>query len=151
MKQFVIGIDPGLKTGVCVVDTRFPSIIQSDEFDLEEYVPWLDFVLREYPQDNVVVVCERFVITPQTHKNGQATWSLENIGVAKSAVLRAHGNLDLFRLSSTDAKLFSTNAKLKAVDMWHKGGAGHANDALRHAMRYMVEVGWKDQRLVKEI
>jgi hypothetical protein len=36
-------------------------------------------------------------------------------------------------------KPFADNEKLHAVDFWHVGGAGHANDSLRHAMVWIVE------------
>ena len=149
MKQFVIGIDPGLKTGVCVVDSTVPTILESHELDEHEYALWLDSTLNLCPIDRTIVVVERFIITPQTHKNGQAGWSLEGIGVAKSALRRIYGGTDLLVMSHTNAKTFSTNPKLKALDLWHKGGKGHANDALRHALHYMVSVGWKDSRLLQ--
>ncbi len=150
MKQYVIGIDPGLITGVCVVNTERPRVIESAELDFRDYSIWLDSALTIYPREHLVVCIERFTINANTHKNGQAPWSLEGIGAARSALFRKYGSDDLLRMSAQNAKTFSTNPKLKAVDLWHVGGAGHANDALRHALHYMVDVGWSDKRLLKK-
>jgi hypothetical protein len=32
---------------------------------------------------------------------------------------------------------------------WHKGGEGHANDAIRHALLKLVKSGWKPKVLLK--
>lgn len=148
--EFVIGIDPGKMTGVCAVQMvdGSPHVLESLELDFDAYVAWLEDALGNwYPSRNSVVVCERYIVTAQSHKNGQAPWSLEGTGAARSAVSRYWGRP--LEMSHTNAKKFSTNQKLKAVGMWHKGGDGHANDALRHALHYLVSAGWKDPRLLQ--
>jgi hypothetical protein len=46
------------------------------------------------------------------------------------------------------AKVAINNEQLKAVGLWHRGGAGHANDALRHIAIRLINVGWRDPRLL---
>lgn len=146
MKRYVMAIDPGLTTGFAFVDTDGPTIIETAEVD------WFDLgmkqgeYLTQFPGE-VAVVIERFIITPQTAKNAQAPWSLELIGQSRW-VARRCGIPELIMQSPTDAKNFSTNEKLKALGLWHRGGGGHAMDALRHALLYMVRNGYNDRRLL---
>lgn len=150
MKRYYVAVDPGLKTGVCIVDREGPTIVDSQELDFDEYVKWLDKTVQEYDRKDTAYIIERFIITPLTHKNGQAPWSLEGIGAMKAALVRQFNTYDFLVMNNTNAKTFSTNPKLKAVGLWHKGGKGHANDALRHALHYLVHVGWIDARLIQE-
>jgi hypothetical protein len=32
---------------------------------------------------------------------------------------------------------------IKDAGVWHRGGAGHANDAIRHGMYRAIQLGWK--------
>jgi hypothetical protein len=48
-----------------------------------------------------------------------------------------------------DAKTMFSNESLKKIGTWHKGGDGHANDAIRHALLKLVKSGWKPKVLLK--
>jgi hypothetical protein len=37
---------------------------------------------------------------------------------------------------------------LKRLDLWHRGGAGHANDAIRHAVTAAIKSRWRDPRML---
>jgi hypothetical protein len=40
-----------------------------------------------------------------------------------------------------------SNEKLKKLEFWHKGGEGHALDAIRHAVLRLVKIGWIPTKL----
>ena len=100
--------------------------------------------------DNVLVVCERFVITAQTVRNSQAPFSLEQIGVLKHMCrVKEYDPEKIIFQSPVDAKTMFPNDALKKLGTWHKGGEGHANDAIRHALLKLVKIGWKPLVLLK--
>lgn len=137
----VMAIDPGKTTGVAVFDgQRFDSY----ELDssLEGDVQLCRAIQSLCPR---VVICESFRITAQTAKNTQAPWSLEQIGVVRlsSKIVGAKFVLQ----SPADAKGFSTDAKLKAIQWYVSTPGGHRNDAARHLLAWLVRQGWMDERL----
>lgn len=142
-----MAIDPGLVTGFALVDTEGPSVVYSAELDWQETGMKQGELLMQHP-DEIDIVLERFIITQQTAKNSQAPYSLELIGQTKWIAWRC-GAPEPVMQSPTDAKNFSTNGKLKALGLWHKGGKGHAMDALRHALLFMVRDGFSDRRLLE--
>jgi hypothetical protein len=56
---------------------------------------------------------------------------------------------DIYFQSPADAKAMFDNPKLKKLDYWHKGGEGHALDAIRHGLLRLVKIGWKPLDLLK--
>lgn len=152
----LISVDPGLKTGVALLDRKGDdvSLTLSAELNEAELAPWLRMCLhnwRELEDEDVTVtvVFERFLITMETAKNSQAPWSLEMIGVLKQ-VCRDYGYpLELiYAQRPTEAKNVVPNPKLKRLGLWHRGGAGHANDAIRHGVLCLIKRGWEDPRLL---
>jgi hypothetical protein len=160
MDKYIIAIDPGLLTGASVI--RIPSggepeVVDTSELLPHTFAPWLreslDEMLtqeREFGKD-FFIVCERFTINAATAKKTQAPWSLEQIGILKQC-MRDVG-LDeeaLVMQNPSDAmKMFDNNA-LRKVGVWHRGGAGHANDSLRHALLYAARTGWTPRALLSE-
>lgn len=133
---------------MCFVQRDGPVKLWSAEEEWEGMARRTDECLREYGGENVTVGCERFTITPQTGKNSQAGWSLECIGMMR-LLARAHGAGELVLQKPVEALGFCTNERLKAFDLWHVGGEGHAKDALRHALLYLVNTGYsQDRRLL---
>lgn len=146
-KPYILSIDPGELSGVALVRRDPMELIESDELDWIETSRFVDAKLRELGGENVEVVVERFTITVQTAKNSQQGISLEMIGIMRFlAYVHKAGAIVL--QSSADAKNFCTNPRLKAVGLWHVGGEGHALDALRHALKRLVDTGWSDSRLL---
>lgn len=146
----ILAIDPGKMTGAAFITYSKDSTkiyMQSYEIPMEEINSWLQENLEEQSYDIDAVVIEDFKITAGTGKLGSPDWSLRIIG-AVEYICNQYG-IPLTKQFPSNAKSFSSNEKLRAVDMWHKGGAGHANDALRHAMLYMVKHGWRDDRLLE--
>lgn len=149
MTSRLVAIDPGKATGFAAFDISggVPVLLGSWELDIEEFYDMLESSLAHY-QDDVEVVIESFKITPATGKLSDAPWSLENIGVTRFLCRKYGAKLTLQPPSR--AKDFVPNDRLKALEIWHVGGEGHARDALRHGVLYMVEQhSWRPHNLLK--
>jgi hypothetical protein len=150
----IASIDPGKVSGVAVTEfidltgrydaltARDTRLIHSSEIEFPQMLDWCE---ETFPQVDHVVV-ENFFITPQTGKNSQAPWSLMGIGVAVSMAMRCGKGYTLQK--PADALNFTSSDLLHSLQLWHRGGAGHANDALRHAVLYAVRKGWRSPSLI---
>ena len=153
----VLSVDPGKATGVALVildDAGKTNIISSGEPQPEEFAEVIReaflWVTQNKPEA-FFIVCERFVINTQTVRNSQAPYSLEQIGVLKH-LMRENGyspDTELIYQLPVDAKRMFPNEALKHLQVWHRGGEGHANDALRHALLKLVKVGWVPKELLQ--
>lgn len=129
-----------------------PVLIWSGEYQQHEYAMPIRKTLAEivFGGDDLDVVCERFTINAQTVKNSQAPYSLEQIGILKQCMMDMGMKADdIFFQSPADAKAMFTNEKLKKLGYWHKGGEGHALDAIRHGLLRLVKTGWKPLSLLE--
>ena len=148
---FLLVIDPGRTTGIAFIDQKDysnPVILWSDELDFMGTCNRVNSTLMTH-RENVQVLMERFTITPQTGKNGPG--ALDAIGII--GVVRylatAYGAPEIEYQSPQQAKQFCDNTRLRAVGFWHRGGAGHARDALRHGVTYLVRQGWRPADLLQ--
>lgn len=155
MTRVVIAVDPGKATGVCCFGVRpgeEPHLIMSGEYQPEEFAEPLRAMLASAASENIPVeiVCERFTINAQTVRNSQAPYSLEQIGVLKQ-IMRDAGmkDNDLKFQSPADAKRMFPNEAVKKLGYWHKGGEGHALDAVRHGLLYLAKNGWTPLKLLQ--
>lgn len=151
MPYAMLVVDPGKLTGMCLIqlDTgEQPQIVWSGEYEFDEACDHIEETCENY-RDYLRVVCESFVITPMTAKNSSAPWSLEVIGVLKRYTYKFKCD-GVVMQTPAKAKNFCPNERLKAVGMWHRGGDGHARDALRHGVTHLVECGWKPAALFTE-
>jgi hypothetical protein len=126
----LIAVDPGKTTGMAYAqagETPFAWEIEEGQ----EAPDWVAANVAPFP-DAWEVVCESFVIGPNTMKKSRGNWSLELIGALRYICWKYDVPFTL--QSPGDAKRFSTDAKLKRVDWWTPTKGGHANDALRHLM-----------------
>lgn len=130
----VLSVDPGKMTGVSLMTSDENNVekIESHEFLRDELEQWLEDTLSHYDPGTLSVVAERFVIS-----DVDAPWSLQELGVL-SYLSRKHGHGEPVLQTPADAKAFVTNERLRALNVSHVGGAGHANDAIRHGILYMV-------------
>ena len=142
----VMGVDPGLMTGVCLVnfgrDREDPVLMTSKEIEFPEVMLWCSTFMPEAQR----LVAERFIITPKTGKNSQAPWSLETLGVVRAMSL--DNDLELELQSAAEAKSTVDNPMIKRLGLWHRGGKGHALDAIRHATTYAIRKGWRHRQLL---
>lgn len=151
----VLSIDPGQISGVSLVEwsdsqNDLPKKILSFEVDPNEFAQAVETSMLSWKSYNrFYVVCERFVITAQTVRNTQAPYSLEQIGVLKHLCrVNGYDPLEIALQAPVDAKSMFPNDSLRKVGVWHVGGAGHANDSLRHSLLKLTKVGWKPKVLL---
>lgn len=154
-KKIVLAVDPGKASGICtfsVLPGEDPVLEKSGEYQMREYAYPIYESIR-YAQNlgfPIEIVCERFVINAQTVRNSQAPFSLEQIGILKYVMLDCEIDPDtLIFQSPSDAKKMFTNDALKKLGYWHKGGEGHALDAMRHGLLRLVKTGWKPVKLLR--
>lgn len=156
--KYLLSVDPGKATGVAFFEWALgsePRLIKTAEVKPHEFANFVRYaidVCLELEMDlntDFIVVCERFVINAQTVRNSQAPFSLEQIGVLKQCLRDAElSDESILWQSPADAKAMFPNEALKKVGYWHKGGEGHAQDALRHALLCLVKKGWKPSALL---
>jgi hypothetical protein len=152
--MYVLGVDPGKTTGIALLSwpgkaEDDPSVEWSVEVDENDFA---DEILRglDVPRGGGFhVACESFVINMKTAKNSQAPWSLEHIGVLKYLCdQRNYPRAQITFQSPANAKSMFDNPALHRLGTWHRGGEGHANDAIRHALLRFVRAGWVPRRLL---
>ena len=150
--RIILAVDPGKATGMACfshIAGEEPELVWSGEYQQNEYAEPIREVLKAYPDTEIV--CERFTINAQTVKNSQAPFSLEQIGILKQCMLDAGRNTDdIYFQAPADAKAMFDNKKLKTLEYWHRGGEGHALDAIRHGLLRLVKTGWVPRRLLTE-
>lgn len=119
--------------------------ITSDELSFGEVDPWLNRAIdiAQASEAKLYLAVETFVITTSTARNTQAPWSLEVIGVVRNIAFQ-RGLPSISMQSPGSVKSLVTNDMLRALGVYHVGGAGHANDALRHAVYQLVRQGARD-------
>jgi len=134
--KYLLSIDPGLATGVCLIDIADPEnpfMVWSREVTIDQFYDQIGPAV-EHPETHVVM--EDFKITVETGKLSEAPWSLNLIGVVQYL---CYLNGKVLDLQLPSQKPFATSEKLQAVGFWHVGEGGHANDALKHAMIWIVD------------
>jgi hypothetical protein len=156
MPKFVLSVDPGKASGIALFkkeDGQNPELIWSGEYQQDEYAQPIRKALAEAMMQGIVIeiVCERFTINAQTVKNSQSPYSLEQIGILKQCMMDLGMKAeDLNPQAPSDAKALFPNPALKKLGYWHKGGEGHALDAIRHGLLRFVKTGWHPVDLLKE-
>ena len=151
--MIVLAVDPGKATGIAVFSwepDEDPTLLYSLEVQPEEFADEIETALQYMNQfEDFYVACESFTINAQTAKNSQAPWSLENIGVLKHLCRRAgYDPSNIAFQPPVNAKNMFPNPALKTLGTWHRGGEGHANDAIRHGLLRLVKAGWKPVKLL---
>lgn len=132
----LIAIDPGLATGICAVDISDmsdPTAIWDAEWTIPEFYAKIEDIVAT---DGVVVVIENYIITVETAKKSPQPWSLHLIGVV---LFLAQKYGVAVTVQDPVRKLFATNDRLRLVGFWHVGDAGHAVDAYKHAMVWVLD------------
>lgn len=130
----ILAIDPGLMTGVSVIDWSNrdkPSKVETCELDIKGFYDKIEDLVKS----SDVVVMENFIVTVASAKKDFQPFSLHLIGLV--GYLCYHNQKKLVMQDPLDRE-FTPNQVLKDLDLWHKGGAGHANQASRHAFYYMA-------------
>lgn len=153
--RLILAVDPGKKSGITTFSYERgsePLLLASGEFLMDEYhKPILEAIqLAQGAGHSLEIVCERFTINAQTIKNSQAPYSLEQIGILKYLMLSNGVDPEsLLFQSPSDAKRMFDNSALKKLNYWHRGGEGHALDAMRHGLLRLAKTGWAPVRLLE--
>jgi hypothetical protein len=153
----VLAVDPGKASGIAVLKwgtvsgSPTPDLVWSVEVQPDIFADSIEEGFKICSElGEYVVACESFVINAQTVRNSQAPWSLENIGVLKHLCRRAkYDPLNIAFQPPVNAKNMFPNPALKKLETWHRGGDGHANDAIRHGLLALVKLGWKPTALLE--
>lgn len=138
MKNYILGIDPGLATGLSLIDWTDkdnPSLVWSKEVDMLEFYELVPSTIDEY-KDCLTVVCENFIITVSTAKKSPAPWSLELIGLTRYLCMSSNVP---FIVQNPNEREVSTHPMIQHFGLWHRGGEGHAVQSIRHAFAYMMK------------
>lgn len=136
--KYLLAIDPGLATGLGLIDVTDmdnPKKIWTKEVNIAEFYLTVPEVIEEYADKGLEVVCENFIITIATAKKSQSPWSLNLIGIVQYFCFMNDAPLHLPKPGERE---FTSNDMLRHFDLWHVGGAGHANQAMRHAFAFLV-------------
>lgn len=152
----VLAIDPGKTTGLAWLNQEGGRITLENSYEAnsDEIIEMIRPTLAGWkPSDGEAplrLVVERFTITAMTaQKSQEASWALETIGAVKQAARDAeYPLLAICWQKPSEAKTAFTNDKLKTLGLWHRGGEGHALDAIRHGALYLAKVGWTTKNSV---
>ncbi len=133
-------MDPGLVTGYAIWNG---GVCATGELRCDEF---LLFAAKLIEDDEVdTVVSERFIYSAATGKLSTANWSLEQIGVLRFLCERSGIRFVLQNVA--DAKRFGTDSRLDFLHWPKPAGAGHARDAERHLLVFLVNSGEIDGRV----
>lgn len=138
MKNYLIGVDPGLATGLCVIDISDmdnPTPLESFELTNSEFYDKMDELIERYG-NNLEIVVENYIVTEATAKKTPQPYSLQLKGVC---LYLGHKHGINVTVQDPSRKSFATNDKLRKVGFWVKNSNGHDNDAYRHAMVWIVD------------
>lgn len=142
----ILGADPGLTTGLAVLD------LERRTWELAQLspllvMPLIGALIERY--DVVGIACERFVVGPRasrsaTPRGGQVARELEaQIDAVADPGLRVHP-IKVIRRSASQVKPWATAERLKAAGIATRG-MPHALDAARHALYAAVrDFGFPD-------
>ena len=136
----LLAVDPGGTTGLCLVGGIGGDLTWTTaEAGYYEAAAFVERTIRSLAGDLTVAV-ERFTIGRRTIELGRDHSAMELTGIVRWESHKAGLPEPLFALPS-EAKPLVTNDRLRAAGVWHRGGGGHANDAARHAVYWLVTDG----------
>lgn len=141
-KEYVIiGVDPGLMTGVFAYFSD--GVRNGWQHPRDEVALHVDDCLRRWAAfnepGNIHIAIERYIITAQTAKLSQQPDALEVTGAVK-AIAQIHGVTDVRQYMKANLK-YASDSMLRSVG-WSIPGMRHANDAARQAFALLKEVDY---------
>lgn len=145
MSALVIGVDPGLTTGVFAVEfdddgQQDGSRIAVQVHGSEGVVPTVQTLLGRRPLHEHLLAVEQFVVSARASKS--ATPHAGRITRALIAELEDVG-VPLFTRNASMVKTWATDKRLEAAGLLASTkGMGHARDASRHALYAAVRCGY---------
>ena len=146
----ILGVDPGTTTGLCKLlyfptEQRYESLGSRDrritplQLGPQQHHEELYKLLTTWNPD--IVVCESFTYQ---RRDKVVLDSVEYIGVCK--LYCAMTRTQYFEQSPSMGKAFWKDEKIKQLKLWEPS-MGHAMDALRHVLQFIM-VSLKDNQFV---
>jgi hypothetical protein len=144
----IIGIDPGLMTGVFTWHPgmgKAPALPVCEQYQIpaNEVIDYLWGLMGDWRHywlpDNIHVAIEKYIITSRTAKLSQQSDALEVTGIVK-AVSHLHGVTDVRQYLKANLK-FASDDILRGVG-WYSPKLRHANDAARQAFALLKDVDY---------
>lgn len=128
----ILAIDPGNVTGVATYHRGRLETSELPKHEVYEFL--LPFITdRVFPLE---VVAERFVISQRTIRSERQGDALDILGFLDGLCYLEMVPLTL--QTAAQAKSFATDDKLRRLGWYQKTKDGHANDACRHLLVYLV-------------
>lgn len=127
-------VDPGLTTGVAVYvpGVGYYNAVEVKGGDIG-FANFWRVILHDYAVKGIV--CESYIITPQTATKTRQYDALYIIGWLK--IESARNGIPFTLQTPTQGKSFGTDAKLKHMGWYVKTKDGHRNDATRHLLTFL--------------
>lgn len=139
--MLIVGIDPGLITGLFWVDTDVGVCNHREDSGIA-IGKSLRVVMRAWlnnaygVESQVLVGCEKYIITAHSAKTNQPE-ALENTGIVRF-VCDEVGSIPLHLIIKANAMKIASNDRLKSVGWWGRGKT-HGNDAARVALATLAQ------------
>ena len=134
--ETVIAFDPGGTTGVAVYHHGLDAVRSFQiEGGREGFWEW---ARNHGITHGGPVVCEDYIINAGTASKSQQTDPLRIAGYLEGLCRMA--GTEFVLQTPAQAKRFASDDKLKHLGWWNPTTGGHANDAARHLLTYMVTV-----------
>ena len=130
-----IAIDPGHTSGWALFDTADGTFASGEVEGRRLLYRFIEGIIEDGRPAHLVV--EQFDIGEETTENTRQLDAVFILGALEYVAAKL--GLGFTVQQRAAAKTFSHDAKLKALGWWFRGGEGHANDAARHLLAWMVD------------
>jgi hypothetical protein len=137
-KLCVLWLDPGKMTGWARLDGETFSSGEAPFYETGRIVRSHCTSIRYVSSPDVKVGYESFQVTPASYRMLGSSDALQAIGMIRWLALDLGASL--LPPASRQARDTVTPAMLKALE-WYLPGKGHANDAARHLVAWMMRSG----------
>lgn len=140
----IVGIDPGPKPGICVLDLEWGKIYA---------VTWAGDVWKPDAFEADVIAVEDFTIGHRTAKASAQQASKETIGQLEFLrhYCRTTPGVMIAQNTPASVKAFVTDKKLRAYNLYDQAPSKHHRDAARHAVYVAIRLGKLSLDPVKDI
>lgn len=149
----LLAIDPGNATGFAWVSAGDDGIFVAESFGSAEVVGrheaerYFDTAVATGYQLHVVI--ERFTINAGTHTKSRQMDPLYIIGYVEGMCAKL--GIPYTEQTATQAKKFSTDHKLRQIGWYQRTPDGHANDAARHLLARIVNLGAAGREIARRV
>lgn len=133
MTDVILAVDPGKKSGLAEFSLDHKSIwigYEMDRFELLDHVHNVfDWWGKDLVEGRILVVAEKYIITPKTSQLSQQPDALKINGALEWMCHKYEQKYE--EQSQSTAKKIAQDKRLHDLGLYYPG-RGHANDATRH-------------------